>query len=132
MLRLSVDLKYLNSVLMALFSGRMKQMHVILVGILLEVDFKRVHCKLLDSLHLLGIQSAYLSFFSLITSTIIVCNSHLGACAFGRWALFILKSVQKKNLFCNSLCLRISFLVLSYTKWASLKDIFYFYVKLIF
>lgn len=63
MLRLSVGLKHLNSVLMALFSGSMKQMHVILVSILLEVDFKHVHCKLLDSLHLLGIQSAYLSFF---------------------------------------------------------------------
>lgn len=62
MLRLSVGLKHLNSVLMALFSESMKQMHVILVSILLEVDFKHVHCTLLDSLHLLGIQSAYLPF----------------------------------------------------------------------
>lgn len=103
MLRLSVGLRHLNSVLMTLFSGSMKQMHLILVSILLEVDFKRADCKLLDSLHLLGIQSVYLPFFSLITSTIIVCNSHLGACACSRQALFILESVQKKISFCNSL-----------------------------
>lgn len=119
---------------MSLFSGSMKQMHVILVSILLEVDFKRVHFKLLDRLHLLGIQSAYLPFFSLITPSIIVCNSHLGACACGRWALFILKSERKKISFATvySLSLRISFLVLSYTKLTSLEEVFYFYVKLIF
>lgn len=118
---------------MALFSGSMKQTHIILVSILLEADFKHVF--------IVNCQTVFIHWesclpicFSLkkiivISTTVIVCSSHTGSMACG-WPFLCSDLYGKKSLLIRacSISLTISHLFLFYGRLVSLKELLLIFV----